>query len=69
MFLRKATEPLRVGATSITSGVDPFNGSNGWALTSHGVGENLFTVDMDGKLVPELAEKAERTGDLSWTIT
>ena len=64
-----ATEPLRVGATFITSGVDPAKGSNGWALTSHGVGENLFTVDKDGKLVPELAEKAERTGDLSWTIT
>lgn len=64
-----ANEPLRVGATFITSGVDPAKGSNGWALTSHGVGENLFTVDRQGKLVPELAEKAERTGDLTWAIT
>jgi peptide/nickel transport system substrate-binding protein len=64
-----ADEALRVGATFITSGVDPAKGSNGWALTSHGVGENLFTVDKDGKLVPELAEKAERTGDLTWTVT
>lgn len=64
-----ATEPLRIGATFITSGVDPAKGSNGWALTSHGVGENLFIVDRQGKLVPELAEKAEKTGELTWTIT
>jgi peptide/nickel transport system substrate-binding protein len=64
-----AAEPLRVGATYITSGTDPAKGSNGWALVSHGVGENLFTVDRDGKLVPELAQKAERTGDLTWNVT
>lgn len=64
-----AAEPLRVGATYITSGTDPAKGSNGWALVSHGVGENLFTVDKDGKLVSELADGAERTGDLTWTIT
>lgn len=46
----------------------PAKGSNGWALVSHGVGENLFTVDKDGRLVPELAEKAERTGDLTWIV-
>jgi peptide/nickel transport system substrate-binding protein len=64
-----AAEPLHVGATYITSGLDPAKGSNGWALVSHGVGENLFTVDRDGRLVPALAEKAERTGDLTWTVT
>jgi len=63
-----ATEQLRFGATFITSGIDPAKGSNGWALTSHGIGENLFAVDKDGKLVPELAQSAERTGDLEWTI-
>ena len=49
-----AAEPLHVGATYITSGLDPAKGSNGWALVSHGVGENLFTVDRDGRLVPAL---------------
>ena len=63
-----AAEQLRIGATYITSGTDPAKGSNGWALVSHGVGENLFTVDKDGKLVAELAESAQRTGDLTWTI-
>jgi len=64
-----ASEPLRVGATYITSGTDPAKGSNGWALVSHGVGENLFTVDKDGMLVPELAQTAKRTGDLTWEVT
>lgn len=64
-----SAEPLHVGATYITSGLDPAKGSNGWALVSHGVGENLFTVDKDGRLVPALAEKAERTGDLTWSVT
>lgn len=63
-----AAEPLRIGATYITSGLDPAKGSNGWALVSHGVGENLFTVDKDGRLIPALAEKAERTGELTWTV-
>lgn len=63
-----AQEPLRVGATYLTSGVDPAKGSNGWALVSHGVGEKLFAVDKNGVLGPELAESAERVDDLTWTI-
>jgi len=61
-------EPLRIGTTFLVGGVDPTNGSAGWALTSHGVGEKLFMVDRDGKLVPELAASAERTGDLTWSV-
>jgi len=63
-----AQDALRVGATYLTSGVDPAKGSNGWALVSHGVGEKLFAVDKDGVLGPELAASAERVDDLTWTI-
>ena len=63
-----AVEPLAVGATFLVGSTDPTKGSAGWALTSHGVGENLFTVDRDGKLVPQLAASAERTGDLNWIV-
>lgn len=63
-----AQETLRVGATYLTSGVDPSKGSNGWALVSHGVGEKLFSVDKDGVLGPELAASAERVDDFTWTI-
>ena len=63
-----AAQPLNVGATFMTNGLDPAKGSNGWALTSHGVGENLFSVDPDGRLVPELAEGVQRIDDLTWRI-
>ena len=62
-------EAFQAGATFITGGLDPAKGSAGWALVSHGVGEKLFMVDKDGKLVPELAASAERTGELTWTVT
>jgi peptide/nickel transport system substrate-binding protein len=64
----RAQDALRVGATYLTSGVDPAKGSNGWALVSHGVGEKLFSVDKDGVLGPELAASAERVDDLTWMI-
>jgi len=64
-----AAEPLRVGASFIASGLDPAKGSNGWALASHGIGENLFSVDKDGVLVPELADRADRIDTLTWRVT
>jgi len=67
-IMANAAEPLRVGASFITSGLDPAKGSNGWALVSHGIGENLFTVDKNGVLTPELATGAERAGELTWIV-
>jgi len=63
-----AQEKLQVGATFLTSGLDPARGSNGWALASHGIGEKLFMVDAEGRLVPELAERAERVDALTWRV-
>jgi peptide/nickel transport system substrate-binding protein len=63
-----AAQPLNVGTTFITSGLDPTKGSNGWALVSHGIGETLFTVDRQGRLIPELAEGTERIGALAWRV-
>jgi len=69
-----AQEPIRVGSNFLASGLDPSSldptkGSNGWALVSYGVGENLYTIDKEGKLQPELASAATRNDDLNWTIT
>lgn len=61
--------PVTVGQTFITGGLDPAEGSAGWALVSHGIAEQLFTVSRDGLVVPRLAQSAERTGDLAWTVT
>lgn len=63
-----AQETLTVGKTYLVGSLDPTSGSAGWSLVSHGIGEKLFMVDRDGKLVPELAAGAERTGELSWTV-
>jgi peptide/nickel transport system substrate-binding protein len=61
--------PVTVGKTFLTGGLDPREGSAGWALVSHGIAEQLFTVSPDGRVVPRLATSARRTGDLTWTVT
>ena len=65
-----AQEPVTVtvGKTFLASSLDPADGSTGWALTSHGVGQGLFSVDRDGRLVPVLAEAVEPAGD-SWIVS
>lgn len=64
----QAGPPLNVGLTFLTSGLDPSDGNAGWALVSHGVAEQLFTVDRAGRIVPQLAESAARDGPSSWTV-
>ncbi|MEM1363293.1 MAG: ABC transporter substrate-binding protein [Pseudomonadota bacterium] len=63
------TKDITVGQTFIASGLDPAEGSNGWALVSHGIGEQLFSVSRDGEVVPNLASSATQTEDGAWTIT
>jgi peptide/nickel transport system substrate-binding protein len=62
---------LKVGQAFLAASNDPAMGNHGWALVSHGVGEKLFTVDKDDKLVPQLAMSAVRssTDPNLWTIT
>lgn len=60
---------MTVGQTFIAGGLDPAQGSAGWALVSHGIAEQLFTVSREGLVVPRLATAAERTGDLAWVVT
>ncbi len=67
--LALAGERVVVGQTFLAPGLDPAKGSGGWALVSHGIAENLFTVGRDGRVTPLLAEKAVRTDDTTWEIT
>eukprot|EP00966_Prymnesium_polylepis_P301734 6971245-Prymnesium_polylepis.1 len=60
---------LIVGQTFLASVDDPAQGSAGWALVSHGVGEKLFTVDSQDVIVAQLATTAVRTADNVWTIS
>src|SRR6056297_845377 len=61
--------PLRVGKTFIAAATDPAQGSAGWALVSHGIADQLFRVDRDGRLVGNLATDATRIDDLTWQVT
>jgi len=61
--------PLIIGQTFIAGGLDVAEGSAGWAMVSHGVAENLFTVDRYGHVVPQLASSASRDGDMAWSVT
>ena len=46
-----ADDQIVVGQTFMAGAVDPTSGSTGWALTSHGISEKLFTVDKEGNIV------------------
>jgi len=65
------SQPARVtiGQTFMAASGDPAEGNAGWALTSHGVGETLFTVNAEGQLVGQLAESIQRDDDGSWIVT
>jgi peptide/nickel transport system substrate-binding protein len=65
---RAETPALRVGKPFITSAADPAIAGNGWALTSHGVSQCLYTVSRDGRVVPQLATAAARESERTWIV-
>jgi peptide/nickel transport system substrate-binding protein len=64
-----AEEKFIIGQTFLANGLDPSEGSVGWALVTHGIGEQLFSVSKQGKIEPNLAESAIENSDGTWTIT
>ena len=63
------TGPVVVGSTFLAGGLDPTDGSTGWALTSHGISENLFTVDKDGAIVGQIAQSVAKVSEFVWDVT
>ena len=59
---------VTVGQTFLASGLDPAEGSTGWALVTHGIAEQLFTVSRNGEVTPNLATSASLNEDGSWTV-
>ncbi|MGQ7843807.1 ABC transporter substrate-binding protein [Granulosicoccus sp. 3-233] len=59
---------LSIGQTFLAAGLDPAEGSNGWALVSHGIAEQLFHVSQEGKVEPNLAVSATVSDDGIWTL-
>jgi peptide/nickel transport system substrate-binding protein len=61
--------PLVISQSFLAGSFDPTSGSTGWALTSHGISENLFTVNSNGVIVGQVAECVTQLDVLSWEVT
>jgi peptide/nickel transport system substrate-binding protein len=68
LFLSAVGNPMLVGQTMMAGGLDPTAGSTGWALTSHGIAEKLFTVAEDGTIVGQVARSVEKLSTLVWQV-
>jgi peptide/nickel transport system substrate-binding protein len=64
-----ATNPLVIGQTFMAGSIDPTSGSTGWALTSHGISENLFTVNSAGVVVGQVAQSIKKLDKFQWEVT
>ena len=64
-----ATRPVVICQTFLAGSQDTTDGSNGWSLTSHGVGEKLFTVNEEGEIVPQVAESVTKVDENTWDVT
>jgi peptide/nickel transport system substrate-binding protein len=62
-------KPVVVGQTMLAGSEDPTSGSTGWSLTSHGISEKLFTIDKDGKTVPQVAASCTKVSKFIWEVT
>jgi ABC-type transport system substrate-binding protein len=63
------TDPVVVGQTFLAASTDPTVDSAGWALTSHGVAEKLFTVDKTDDIISQVGESVRKVSDLVWDVT
>jgi peptide/nickel transport system substrate-binding protein len=61
--------PIVVGQTFLADSLDPTDGSTGWALTSHGIAEKLFTVDQNDNIIGQVAESVNKVSDFVWNVT
>ena len=61
-------EEVTFGQTLLASGLGPAEGSNGRALVTRGIAEQLFRVSREGELVSNLAASATQNDDGTWTV-
>jgi len=63
-----APDPLVFGQTFLAGSTNATEGSEAWALTSHGIAERLFTVDEAGNIVPQVADSVSKVDDNTWDV-
>ena len=64
----KNTDPVVVGKTFLAGSTDPTTGSTGWALTSHGISEKLFTVNEKDEIVGQVAQSVKKVNKFTWDV-
>merc|ERR1719421_1784848 len=62
-------EEIIVGQTFMAGPTDVTAGSTGWAMTSHGISENLFTVNKNGEIVGQVAASVSKVSEFIWDVT
>lgn len=64
----KGEKVLKIGSSYIYASNDPHKDWNGWELVKLGVGETLFTLDANYKLVGNLVESYMNVDPQTWVI-
>ena len=63
-------DPVVMGQTSLPGSMNPMEASASWPLISYGIAEQLFRMDEDGDIVPQIAAYAIQysESDLVWGV-
>lgn len=64
----KGDKVLRLGDNNLTESIDPNKDWIGWVGMKVGLGETLFELDKDYKIVPKLAQSYENVDPTTWNI-
>lgn len=65
----EAGDTIFVGQTRAASTLSPYEGSNGWSLTSHGISEGIYMQDSEGRLYSRFVKDMIQTDDYNWSVT
>lgn len=60
---------IYIGQTNIASSINPTDSGVPWSLTSHGVSENLYTLNENGELVTRMIDTLEQVDPNKWRAT
>lgn len=62
-------KPIFIGQTNIASSINPTDSGVPWSLTSHGISENLYSLNEKGELVTRIIDELEQLDQNNWRAT
>lgn len=60
------SDKVVVGQTWVINDDNPLDGGNPWSITSHGIGEYVYTIQPDGTLDSRYVKDLKQVDDLNW---